>query len=325
MKDQINPRFSSNNRDALKRARRKALPLPSVLEIHPSPICQLHCVYCHSLSSVLENTLYDNQDTLLEPSEYLRLFIEFSTLGGKELVISGGGEPFLYPQIIDVIHHGFECGLRPHIYTNGYTKRFFEASKLGDWLPNIASIRFSIHKTNKMEIPLQSLHNVILNRMQTGIFAKIHASILVDTFSHEELINYIDILLKLCVDAIELRIIIPSSSETRQLLVDSYNNIATQFKSSKIVTRISSSIPSVPLKCFSLYRNIVVDPFGGYRLCCMRAHYPHNDFSYIVSLQDKKLNAALKMGMENMQSGGSAVCELCSARDSYFSRKVTTP
>lgn len=327
MNQQVNPRFDGVDHTAIRLAKSGSTPRPTVLEIHPSPICQLGCAYCHSMSSPLDKTIYSSGKRLLAVEEYAQIFEEFVSLGGTEVVISGGGEPLLYPNIIDLIEAASHVGLRIHIYTNGLTKRYFLVESLELWLPKITSVRFSLHySTGPQRMPdvLTAIHNTVSCRNHLMLQVKVHTAVLVDTYPRTELERLLTQIAAGNSDCIELRIVIPPSRVATQVLHESIRFLREiGCEDSRISTRMSAdSMPLVPSKCFSLYRNIVIDPYGGFRLCCMRAHYPETDFSYIGSVHEISLSVALSAGVKQMALAGSGACDVCSVRDSYFSAMV---
>jgi organic radical activating enzyme len=297
---------------------------PDILEIHPSPVCQLKCGYCHSMSSDLNETIYSSGQSLMKVDEYACLLAAFWDLGGTQLVVSGGGEPFLYPAIADVLALAKDIGFEIHVYTNGLTGKYFHKPALDRWLKCCASVRISLHNQAWREHKSQVVSATeacctVRDQMLRG--PRIHLGILTDGYTDDEFFSVLKSVRELAVDLIELRITLPSSPEAiSRLAVLLALAKASLGPTSNVVARsLDKHIPEVPLKCFALHRNLVIDPYGGFRLCCMRAHFPKSDFSFIGSVRSTSLRTALVAGLEKMQLAGAGICETCSVRDAEFS------
>jgi radical SAM protein with 4Fe4S-binding SPASM domain len=82
------------------------------LELEFTKKCNLRCVYCYSAAGealVGELSL-----------EEIRSVIEQARgLGARKVVLLGGGEPFLFPQVAEIIQHIHSVGLSQAVFTNG--------------------------------------------------------------------------------------------------------------------------------------------------------------------------------------------------------------
>jgi hypothetical protein len=322
-----NPRFDADYAAALAKFTSEEPPRPTALEIHPSPACQLRCPYCHSLSSGLSETVYSLGEQLLSLEEYATLFGEFAALGGTDLVVSGGGEPLLYPGYGKLVDLAFDQGLRIHVYTNGIASPRFSSSSLVQWLPRVTSLRFSLHQSVGTLLLPKVLANIVASltaRVKMGAGPRVHVGVLVDAFADAERQAILDAVVQADVDSVELRVVLPPSPQANQILSQSESLLrAGGLDDDRIHARIAPEADVlVPRQCLSLFRNVVVDPFGGFRLCCMRAHYPSSDHSFIGSTRDTSLRAALTSGIANMRRAGRGNCQTCSVRDSEFSERL---
>ncbi len=82
------------------------------LELEFTKKCNLRCIYCYaSAGDPLEGEL--TLDELIGVIEQAR------QLGARTIVLLGGGEPFLFPHVKEVIWHVRSVGLSPAIFTNG--------------------------------------------------------------------------------------------------------------------------------------------------------------------------------------------------------------
>lgn len=84
------------------------------LELELSRVCNLRCVYCYAASGVpLENELsYD---------ELVDVIDQAIGLGVKKIIVLGGGEPLLYPHLLDILKYIRANNLVADLFTNGMT------------------------------------------------------------------------------------------------------------------------------------------------------------------------------------------------------------
>lgn len=90
------------------RARRGLLSL----ELELSRACNLRCIYCYASSGLpMENEL--------SLPEILDVVDQAVALGARKIIILGGGEPLLYPYLIDVIDYILSKGVKADLFTSG--------------------------------------------------------------------------------------------------------------------------------------------------------------------------------------------------------------
>ncbi|MGB3223332.1 MAG: radical SAM protein [Desulforhopalus sp.] len=93
------------------------------LELELSRLCNLRCIYCYASSGVaLENEL-----TL---DEIFNVIDQARGLGAKKIIVLGGGEPLVYPHIMEVIEYIREKNLIVDLFTNGLALTSEVAEKL---------------------------------------------------------------------------------------------------------------------------------------------------------------------------------------------------
>ncbi len=81
------------------------------LELELSRRCNLQCVYCYASSGQpLENEL--------ELHEILDAVDQAVDLGARKIIVLGGGEPLLYPHLLEVIDHILDKGVQADLFTN---------------------------------------------------------------------------------------------------------------------------------------------------------------------------------------------------------------
>lgn len=111
------------------------------LELEFTKKCNLHCIYCYSSAGeALEGELSFH--------ELVSVIEQARQLGARSIILLGGGEPFLFPHIREVIRHIDSLGLSQAIFTNGmlltkdlcrflYNHRVKVAIKCNSFLPAI--------------------------------------------------------------------------------------------------------------------------------------------------------------------------------------------
>jgi len=89
---------------------------PDVIQVDLTDRCNSHCILCW-LHTPFQVNAKDNKNEL--DSSALKNFIsDIAGSGTQEIIFSGGGEPFLYPKIWEVLEFTQKKGLRFRINTN---------------------------------------------------------------------------------------------------------------------------------------------------------------------------------------------------------------
>ena len=82
------------------------------LELEFTKKCNLRCVYCYSSAGeALEGEL--------TPEEIVSVIEQARGLGARKVVLLGGGEPFLFPHVAEIVRHIHSAGLSQAVFTNG--------------------------------------------------------------------------------------------------------------------------------------------------------------------------------------------------------------
>ena len=82
------------------------------LELEFTKKCNLRCVYCYSAAGeALEGEL--------SLEEILSVIEQARGLGARKVVLLGGGEPFLFPHVAEIVRHIHSVGLSQAVFTNG--------------------------------------------------------------------------------------------------------------------------------------------------------------------------------------------------------------
>ena len=99
-------------------------PPPITLEMYPTLRCNLDCAFC------------DTTDRHRPPmnemplEEWARIIQEFADVGGKQIFVLGGGEPFIYPKLIQLMALAKSLGLWGMLTTNGTLISYEERRQL---------------------------------------------------------------------------------------------------------------------------------------------------------------------------------------------------
>jgi MoaA/NifB/PqqE/SkfB family radical SAM enzyme len=114
---------------------------PPILEFHPGIGCALNCVFCYRTGNV-----YERGRTPITAVRVAEVVTEFSAMGGRQLNLSGGLEPFSRPDAAcGAVECGYKVGLRVWVYTNGQPAVLKDPSVRDTLLAKAARIRFSVH------------------------------------------------------------------------------------------------------------------------------------------------------------------------------------
>ena len=82
------------------------------LDLETSHLCNLKCIYCYNSSGKKLNSE-------LNLAEIKDIITQAKECGAKNISIIGGGEPFLHPNIMEIVRFIFDAGLAQDIFTNG--------------------------------------------------------------------------------------------------------------------------------------------------------------------------------------------------------------
>src|SRR5512139_2195195 len=98
----------------------KAYTGPFYLMLDITRRCNLRCLGCRYHSPLLPIPLQGDPDILVISFDLVKkLCEELSTMGTDEIVLTGGGEPFLHPRLFDIVSAIKTAGLRVTLVTNG--------------------------------------------------------------------------------------------------------------------------------------------------------------------------------------------------------------
>lgn len=95
------------------------LTAPIHVRLKPTNRCNHNCYYCcYRNKDLYLNQLFDNKSEI--PWQKMREIVrDFSLMGIKAVTLSGGGEPLLYPHLVDLIRMLSDNQIKIAVLTNG--------------------------------------------------------------------------------------------------------------------------------------------------------------------------------------------------------------
>ena len=112
--------FQHPARASLQLADRSTEIFPLTLEMWPSLSCNARCPLCPYRMSGSRDVADTSPELFLsENSTSIGILKEFSRLGGRSVIFTGGGEPLLNPGVVQLAQAAVEYGLRWALFTNG--------------------------------------------------------------------------------------------------------------------------------------------------------------------------------------------------------------
>ncbi len=104
--------------DAMKKFQKDHLGTPIVMHIMPTSVCNLKCKFC----SVKDRKVHE----ILDLEKIIKPAIdELSKRGLKAVILSGGGEPMLYPKFSELVEYLSSKKLQIGLITNGTRFKYF--------------------------------------------------------------------------------------------------------------------------------------------------------------------------------------------------------
>lgn len=125
--------LSSNQRQRLRGFLEQSPLLgPETVHIDITNACNLDCVTCWNYAPGLEVPKSDAwKMQRMDPATFHRILGEVAGTGAERIIISGGGEPFMHPQIYEFIAAVKACGLILTVISNGTLCDFERLAELG--------------------------------------------------------------------------------------------------------------------------------------------------------------------------------------------------
>lgn len=256
---------------------------PSMLELHPgTSCCGLDCVFCYR-----KGRAYCTNKPRVNEARLIKLIDEFAELGGRDLFISGGTEPFSQPRIACLaISRGQQAGLRVRVYTNGIAPALQEASTR-NLLALTEQVRFSIHaidphtyrhitrSVDRNVSLLKVFNNVVgvMNARPATCGTKVGIGLIVLTENVDDLTEAGKFWRDVGADFLDIRYdVIAGTNPDIGKRVKSFLSLAESGYFDPLKVSIASYAhgkPRLASRCYAPFEKLVVDPFGFVWCCCL--------------------------------------------------------
>lgn len=135
---------------------------PVQVEVDPASFCNFNCTFCRSRNGF-------NKKLMLTAGFCSNLFEELAGIGVKSVTISGGGEPTLNPEIIQILKSSSGVGLSTVLITNGSMLHMAKLRKA--ILDSCCGIRISLNAVSSQK------HNKFCRPDKKSSFKKIINSV----------------------------------------------------------------------------------------------------------------------------------------------------
>lgn len=291
----------TNAVERFKSIEKGADPYPTVIEIHPTDVCNQGCEYCfHGGAGFGKDR---DPSRYLKPSQYLQLFQEFSQLGIKDLSMSGGGEPFLSRDIESVLSSAIENRLSVRIVTNGN----FIPENLMPYLMECSEIRFSldttdpatyarVHNVNPslLEKTFNNMRKILEIRSKLGRGPQVGATFIVNPENSDEISHFASVMLEdIGVDRIIFKHDVYGRYLPKQNLGVDRQLEYVKARWDKVIEIRSMLGPFVSgLPCVMPFFESVINPYGELYSCCLGS-------------QPGEINGYFLGNLANFLNGGS--------------------
>lgn len=302
--------------------------LATTVEIHPSKgTCTYRCAMC--LWSDKTTLTYATRGLtargLLSTQQWLDTIEELHAHGVQTLVISGGGEALLNPDLPAILCRARNLGLRTQLYTTGYNLRR-AAPDLWEEIARTYRVRLSIHS------PIQATYAQITG-LPTGLHAlrrvSEHAQRLLDLrnrissplrlgigfvlmpVNHDEILTMVDFAAELGVDFLDIRkdevnvtddLTADQRAAVRRQLIDlrgrarrgAYGGLVVDL-SDELVSLANDSpvLRRRTRECLAKYARPTISPFGILAPCDLKAEPRFADSQFNLALMPQPVEDML--------------------------------
>lgn len=260
---------------------------PKILEIHPGTFCNLNCVFCFRQRANYE------RDSIFISKDYFKILIDdFAQMGGKEIIISGGLDPFSNPHLVYLlISCAFKASLKVKVYTNGVSKSLTEPQLKNILAFRTEQVRFSIHAINSRtyhQITRTNPSSVAFYDVFRNVEALMKARPKVDGTkvgicflalpeNINELVEAAELWLNTGVDFFDLRFDSATNLSVDREIAQEISHFRCltdlgHFRPMKVtIGDYAYGKPCFASQCYAPFQKIIVDPFGIVWSCCLHA------------------------------------------------------
>lgn len=292
---------------------------PKRLEIHTTNAsCNYRCEMClWHVQNQAEYRTDTRHSTLLGLDDWKNTLTQAKELGTNVVIISGGGEPLLRPDVADVITHTRNIGLYTMIYTNGsrlsrlpFVSPLYQAILHSDWL------RVSLHATTEdtysqivnLPVELRPLSKIIkgIKRIRTDKDAqelpvRVGLGFVVQNLNYDQIEDIAQLSSDLGLDFLNLRvdcidITEKLTFEKKEQIYEQLRSVRGNFEQGKygsmVVDFADSLIGSMnnwtaqpqidsTAECRVHYYRSAIDPYGRIAVCDLTAEpfYSRDEFT----------------------------------------------
>ncbi len=150
---------------------------PYSLEIRPTERCNLACLSCVKHASFYKKES-KNLNREIPKQKYLELINDAAKLGVKKILISGGGEPFMREDILDIVKEIKQNKIEGEIITNGtlLNKELTESLVELSWDKLVISLDAPNRKVND-SLRTKSFDSIVGNIEYLNKLKKLHRSL----------------------------------------------------------------------------------------------------------------------------------------------------
>lgn len=282
---------------------RLAFKGPSFVQIDLTNKCNNNCIACWCNSPLLEEKRNDEQSLAYE--KVIELIDILKKMGTREISLSGGGEPFMYPRILEVIRHIKNKGFICHVTTNATLIderiiRELAKLKVDHLTPSLWAGSTDVYKSthqNKEEIVLYRIEQML------GLLAKIKEKVpyvcinnVIFNLNFQDIKNMIDFALRVKADAIYFTLADAIPGSTDKLLLSQAQREAA-LKIIEDVLRSENIIKRINLRRIDEFIKRLSNPFsdnGNYDKGLIDAIPCYAGWTFSRILANGDVNACLK-------------------------------
>lgn len=301
---------------------------PYCIEVHPTDFCNQACSYCFHGGEGEDASRRNEQLTL---GEYVQLFQEAEELGVSEISISGGGEPFLDPNISEILDWLSTSPLRTRIVTNG---NFIPHTALSGVLA-ADEIRFSVDAVNPetyntqrgmkggnlLNRTISNIQMLVNERAKTDSILNIGATFLLTDINMDEIEDFAELMLnELGIEKVIYKYDIYSINvpSTRDQLETRLTRLKELF-GEKVEYRNGVDKQQIVGPCAVPFFKVAFNPYGELASCCLGSQPGEENGVQLGSLKEyndlEGLWQASSTIRQNLLLGEGANCKDCNKTD----------
>jgi len=131
--------------EKLNSLRERKITAPIYVRIKPTNKCNHRCFYCAydpDFGYVLSERL--KREDEISREKMIEILQDFSEMGVKAITYSGGGEPLIYPYILEALKKTLEYGINLSVITNGQNLK----GEIAEVLAKAKWVRISLDSSN---------------------------------------------------------------------------------------------------------------------------------------------------------------------------------